>query len=158
MWSQRHCFLTHSSLSLSGEGMHLEVTCSVSFKVIFPSNKVAIHQNLWSIGCCCILSGGPPGLVMVQAVIFIQLFPATRGHAARKQIDTQFSLSGFSFQRSQGRHLPLRRREFWRYLMRSERTHLCLIFRAPPKRRSLQGHISGLCICFFFVVCAHFTV
>lgn len=27
---------------------------------------------------------------------FIQLLPATRGHAARKQIDTQFSLGGFS--------------------------------------------------------------
>ena len=158
MWSKRHCFF-HIQSSQAVWERHLEVTCSVSFKVISPSNKVAIHQNLWSIGCCCcILAGGPPGLVMVQAVIFIQLFPAMRGHAARKQIDTQFSLSGFSFHESQGRHLPLRRHEFWRCLMRSERTHLCLIFWAPPKRRRLQGHISGLCICFFFVVRAHFTV
>lgn len=47
----------------------------------------------------------------------------------------------------------LRRREFRRYLMRSERTHFCLIFQALPKRRSLQGHMNVWCVWSFLFVC-----
>lgn len=56
--------------------------------------------------------------------------------------------------RDQGPRLPLRRAEFWRCLMRSEQSHLCLIFRGslkvsdPSRAQRRLGHL--IFIYFYF--------
>ena len=125
-------------------------------ELFFTSNQMAIHPNLWSVCCCCIPSGGPPALVLSQSVISYNFSFSSGGEVMlpEKQIDTQFSFSGFSSQKSQGRLLPQRRRKFWRYLMRSEQTHFCLNFWALPKRQPpSRAHkwLVNLVVFLFFV-------
>lgn len=112
-----------------------------------PIRWLIINCSCWMLICA---SWWFSSVSVASCWDFKQLFPPTRGHAAWKQIGTQFSSSG---SRSWKGHGLQRHTEFWHCLMRSEQSHLCLIFWAFSKRQITQGHRWGLHIFFFFFFC-----
>lgn len=131
--------------------------CESDSMILFcpPIRWLIINRSCWMLIC----TGWWFSSVNVAPCWdFKQLFPPTRGHAAWKQIGTQFSSSG---SRSWKGHGLQRHTEFWHCLMRSEQSHLCLIFWALSKRQIPQGHRWGLHIFFspsFAFGCLHFIV
>lgn len=119
---------------------------SVRLQILFcPPIRWLIIKRSWRTTVCS--SWWFSGVSFASRWDFKQLFPPMRGHAAWKQIGTQFSSSGF---RSRKGHGLQRRTEFWQCLMRSEQSHLCLIFWALSKRQLPQGHRWGWRIFLFF--------
>lgn len=115
------------------------------WQVLFcPPIRWLIIKRSWRMMVCT--SWWLPGVTVASCWDFKQLFPPMWGHAAWKQIGTQFSSSGFRSWKGQG---PGRRTEFWHCLMRSEQSHLCLIFpssfkaTATPRAQMRLAHFSS---------------
>lgn len=88
---------------------------------------------------------------------------AWRGHAVRKQIDTQFSFSGFASQRNQGPRWPQRRAEIVTWFNEEWAATSLSHFRGPfESGRSLKGEEAARpfdgYLFWFFTSCASYWV
>lgn len=125
------------------------------FSNAFISIKALLHRKAirwlsWCVGCCCLPSGGPTASGWVPAV-FSNYFLSPPQHREVMLPENKLILSSASvaspLRRDQGPRSPQRRTEFWRCLMRSEQSHLCLIFRCslkvsdPSRAQRRLGHL-----------------
>lgn len=115
------------------------VTCSMSIPFILPSNKVSIHHHMWAE--VAVEYHLPVLRVwgLIQAVISYNFFLIERS-CCQKTNWYSVQPQCFSSQSSQGWHLPPKRCEFWRCLMRSERTHLCHFLSSSKATEPSRAH------------------
>lgn len=104
--------------------------------------------------CCGLPSGGPTASGWVPAG-FSNYFwspSSIEGHAARKQIDTQFSFSGFASQKNQGLRLP--RKTHWILTRFNEKWAVTSLSHFPgpfESVRSLKGTDAARSVLFIYL-------